>query len=322
MKAPRPFMRLGHRNVYILPTRAGAMLAVTLAVLLVGSINYQLGLGYLLAFLLAGAGLATLFQTHATLRGLTLSLRPPDIATDGLASSLTLRVQVPPGGSRLRAGIEVQAQLPGAAARRLFPLGAAAGVPVPELAAGGDIDVAVPVAPLPRGVHPLPALRVSTRFPLGLFRAWAVWRPTGELLVAPQPEAAAPPWPRGADAAGADNASAGSPAMTHAADDFEGLRPWRPGDSMRQIAWRKSAQTDNPVSRDAPRTHENRAPAWLDWDGAGPGPAHSRLRRLAAWVDAADRAGLRYGLRVPGHLVEPGRGPVQRRRCLEALARC
>ena len=45
---------LTHRNLYVLPTRPGWMLGLTLLLLLVGSINYQLNLGYLLTFLLAG----------------------------------------------------------------------------------------------------------------------------------------------------------------------------------------------------------------------------------------------------------------------------
>ena len=36
---------LTQRNVYILPTKAGLMLCVTLVALLIGSINYQLNLG-------------------------------------------------------------------------------------------------------------------------------------------------------------------------------------------------------------------------------------------------------------------------------------
>ena len=46
-------LTLTQRNVYILPTRPGFMLGATLLILLVGSINYQLNLGYLLTFLLA-----------------------------------------------------------------------------------------------------------------------------------------------------------------------------------------------------------------------------------------------------------------------------
>ena len=48
-------MLLNQRNVYILPTKAGWMMVVTLLVLLVASINYQLNLGYLLTFLIGGS---------------------------------------------------------------------------------------------------------------------------------------------------------------------------------------------------------------------------------------------------------------------------
>ena len=68
---------LTESNVYILPTRPGFMLGATLLVLLVASINYQLNLGFLLTFLLAGSGAVSMHITHATLRGLTLRLRPP-----------------------------------------------------------------------------------------------------------------------------------------------------------------------------------------------------------------------------------------------------
>jgi hypothetical protein len=60
---------LTQRNVYILPTGAGWMLALTLLVLLVASINFQLNLGYLLTFLLAGSAVAGMHICHATLRG-------------------------------------------------------------------------------------------------------------------------------------------------------------------------------------------------------------------------------------------------------------
>ncbi|HVE54213.1 MAG TPA: DUF58 domain-containing protein, partial [Ramlibacter sp.] len=54
-------MALTQRNVYILPTRPGFMLGATLLVLLVGSINYQLNLGYLLTFLLAGSAIVGMY---------------------------------------------------------------------------------------------------------------------------------------------------------------------------------------------------------------------------------------------------------------------
>ena len=55
---PSDSVTLSQRTVYILPTGPGWMLGLTLLVLLVASINYQLNLGYLLTFLLAGTALA------------------------------------------------------------------------------------------------------------------------------------------------------------------------------------------------------------------------------------------------------------------------
>ena len=74
---PSDTQLLTQRNIYILPTRAGFMFALTLLVLLVASLNYQLNLGYVLTFLLAGSGAVSLHITHGTLRGLTLHVRPP-----------------------------------------------------------------------------------------------------------------------------------------------------------------------------------------------------------------------------------------------------
>ncbi|MBC7481338.1 MAG: DUF58 domain-containing protein, partial [Rhizobacter sp.] len=68
--APTDTLLLTQRNVYILPTRAGFMFGAALLVLLLASVNYQLNLGYVLTFLLAGSGVVSMHLTHATLRGL------------------------------------------------------------------------------------------------------------------------------------------------------------------------------------------------------------------------------------------------------------
>src|SRR5687768_355842 len=58
---------LVHRRVYIVPARLGFFFAATLVVLLVGSINYALSLGFALTFLLAGLGLAGMVHTARNL---------------------------------------------------------------------------------------------------------------------------------------------------------------------------------------------------------------------------------------------------------------
>src|SRR3954470_2560511 len=97
---------LTQRNIYILPTRAGLMFGLTLIVLLVASINYQLNLGYVLTFLLAGSGVVSMHLTHATLRGLTLHLKPlqPVFANEAAIFDVVL---TSPNSARFGIGLKV-----------------------------------------------------------------------------------------------------------------------------------------------------------------------------------------------------------------------
>ncbi|MDN4052495.1 hypothetical protein QPK32_05365 [Massilia sp. YIM B02763] len=71
---------LGQRRVYILPTRAGLGFGVLLLVLLIGSVNYNLGLGFGLTFVAAGCAVADMLATWRNLAGLTLRPgRAPDV---------------------------------------------------------------------------------------------------------------------------------------------------------------------------------------------------------------------------------------------------
>ena len=47
---------LTQRRIFILPTRAGIIFAITLAAMFTGAINYDLALGHALVFLLTGLG--------------------------------------------------------------------------------------------------------------------------------------------------------------------------------------------------------------------------------------------------------------------------
>src|SRR5438067_13055552 len=70
----RGTVTLVHRRVYIVPTQLGWLFALTLAILLVGSINYALSLGFALTFLLAGMGLAGMVHTARNLARMAISV--------------------------------------------------------------------------------------------------------------------------------------------------------------------------------------------------------------------------------------------------------
>ena len=296
-------LQLTQRNVYILPTKAGLLFAGTVFVLLLASINYQLNLGYVLTFLLAGSGVVSMHVTHATLRGLTLHLRPVAPVFVGDAVQLDV-VLTTPGAARFGIGLKVADAKPG--------LLSWANVP-----ALGQAATRLSFLATQRGRVAVPTLRAETRFPLGLFRTWTVWRPAAELLVYPKPEY--PP-----AALPVSRAVPGGTAQSRSVDggEVEGVRAYRRGDPPKLIAWRKAAKTievgGDLVSRDtSAAVHQA---LWLEWGGCGSLAPEERLSRLTAWTLGAHRAGIEYGLRLPGHEIELASGDAHRRQCLEVLA--
>jgi uncharacterized protein (DUF58 family) len=286
---------LTQRNVYILPTRAGFMLGVTLLVLLVAAINYQLNLGYLLTFLLAGSALVGMHVGHGTLRGLTLNLTAPEAIHAGANALLTVHLHN--SRKRTRYGIGLAVQDAGQWAWT-------------DVAAQASGTVQLAYRPERRGLHQLPTLTAETHFPLGTFRVWTVWRPAAQVLVYPAPEVPAAPLPAGQAHEGSAHAAVqGEP---------DGLRGYRRGDALKTIVWKKAAKTGELVSRDSQTLQQQTL--WLDQQHTGLSQPEAQLSRLCAWVLRADELGLIYGLRLKGRDIAPASGLAHQQRCLRALA--
>ena len=289
-------------NIYILPTKAGLVYAVTLLLMLLASINYQLNLGYALTFLLAGAGLVSMHLTHGTLRGLTLHLRPTPAVFAGDAALLEI-VLGNHGGERHGVALHFEDR---ATHGHSFVW--------TDVPAQGQASARVSIVPPRRGLQPVPVLVIETLFPFGLFRAWSLWRPASTVLAWPRPESPAPPLPP--TSARPDDQQPQAARAEGA--ELDGVRAWRRGDSLRQVLWKKVARSGELVSRDT-AGHAARE-LTLGWQAARAADAEQRLSRLAAWVLAAEREGHAYRLQLPGRELPSGRGDTQRRAALEALA--
>lgn len=291
-------LTLTQRNVYILPTRAGWMLAATLAILLVASINYQLNLGYLLTFLLAGCAAVGMVISHNTLRGLTLHMLPPPQLFSGHLAILDIKLTNDRPAPRYAIGLAADDTSHWVWA---------------DVPRQGEATVQISFKPTRRGVHPVPTLTTETRFPLGTFRVWAIWRPAAQVVVYPAPETHPPTLPHGEPLSGA-----GIAASARSSGEFDGVRAYQRGDPMKLVVWKKFAKSDELVSRDA--TQVQRYELWLDFARTGSLDTEGRLSRLAAWILMADAQGLDYGLRLPGVEIKPATGAAHRLRCLQALA--
>jgi uncharacterized protein (DUF58 family) len=295
---PRDTTTLTQRSVYIVPSRAGWMLALTLLVLLVASINYQLNLGYVLTFLLAGSTLVGMHLCHGTLRGITMHLIAPDAYHVG--SSVPLGIQISSDKRSVRYGIGMA----------VWGTGHWSWTDVP---AQGSTKVTVSFQALKRGLHRVPTLTAETRFPLGTFRVWTVWRPAAQVLIYPAPEAHPPPLPAGEPRSG--GAATSHP---HNTGEFDGVRPYRRGDPLKTVVWKKVAKADELVSRDTQQVQHFEL--WLDLGKTSAPAIEWQLSRLCAWVLLAERQGTPYGLRLGGTTIAPATGEAHKRACLQALA--
>ena len=314
---------LTQRTVYILPTRPGLMLGVTLLVLLVASINYQLNLGYLLTFLLAGSALVGMHVCHGTLRGLAMNLIAPTATYAG--TTATIDVKLTNASRSARYGIGLRVLNPqDLSALKEKSASRQAHWSWTDVPAQGTGTVQVAFTPHRRGLYPLPTLTAETRFPLGTFRVWTVWRPASQVLVYPMPETSPPPLPPGEPRTG----GAATAAAAQSTGEFDGVRGYRRGDPLKLVVWKKAAKADEHVGsqsgglvvRDTQQAQ--RQELWLDFRQTGTLDTEHKLSRLCAWVLQCEKLGLNYGLRLPSLEVKPASGEAHKRACLEALARC
>lgn len=288
---------LGQRRVYILPTRGGLAFGVTLMLMLVGSINYNLSLGFILTFLLAGVGVVCMLHTWRNLAHVTLRPGKSHPVFAGDLARFPVAVRNP--GSLPRTSLSIQLKARDAV---FFDIG-------PDLES--VVGTAMPAEK--RGMMSPGRFRIFTTYPLGLFYAWANVDLELSCLVYPKPEPGRVPLPPTQNASGEGGASGIGD------DDFAGLRTYHPGDSPRRIAWKAAARSDTFLTKQF--SGSAAAELWLDF---GDIPAalglEARLSRMSRWVMEAEMAGLSFGLRLPGLELDPATGLAHRDRCLQALA--
>jgi uncharacterized protein (DUF58 family) len=284
---------LDRRRIYVLPTGFGLLFAGLLFVMLIGALNYSNNPALLLTCLLGAACGASLFVGFRAMSGLGFARADADTAHVG--SPLVVRFHFAPT-PRARPSLRLRSGNADVAF---------------ALDAGRDNVVALTLLPASRGWLRPGRLRLSTDYPLGLFQIWSWLHPDVEFLVYPAIESPAPPLP----------SSGGRDAIAHRSgggEDPSGLRDYRVTDPPRLIAWKPSARHDALLVRDVERRGDDAVV--LDYGGLRGLDTEARVRRLTAWVLAADAAQREYALMLPMETIGPGAGAAHRHACLRALA--
>ncbi len=186
-----------------------------------------------------------------------------------------------------------------------------------DVAAHATRAVYLHLASAQRGWLAAPRVRLQTRFPLGLLRAWSYWLPDAKALVYPYPEEQAPPLPT----VGIESEDGGGRAGH---DDFAGIRAYQAGDSMKHLAWRQIARVDVQDGGTLVTKHfEGGAKSELCLDFSllpQTMDIEMRLSRMTRWVLEAEQQGMPYSFRLGEHDFAPAIGPAHQSACLRALA--
>ncbi len=289
---------LGLRNIYILPTGYGILYLTVVGAMLIGSINYNNNLGFLLTFLLGSLALTALLHTYGMLYGLAIESASAAPVFAGEPASVVIdlgRIDRP------RTGI-----------RWFFR---PARTTATDLAPGHAVLVRVQATTERRGVFAPGWLRIVCDYPLGLFKAWARIDPDVHCLVYARPVNAplrVAVHPGGGSQTGAAKAATGG-------DDFQGLSAYQPGDPPGRIHWQAYSRGQGLHTKrfgGAAGRH-----LLLDMARIPGDDLERKLGVLCHHVLQAHRRRQSYGLRLPGLTLPVGSGRAHRERCLRTLAR-
>lgn len=286
--------------IRLAPTGAGWTFLLAVIALVLAAINYGNNVLYALAFFLAATGSISAWSAARAVAALHPGAPRLEPAFAGEPTNCSLVVTEAAGRAR--------------PALRLEVAGRGAGRPV-ALPAGSGAALGQDLATGGRGLMTVRGLRIVSTWPFGLFRAWYPLPQEAAALIYPAPERDGPVPHDTWRAAARRRAEA---------EAFSHFRDYAAGDPPARIHWPALARSDTLVTKLFDGAQGGTA-VWLDWRDAGAARpedvAEATLSRLCRWVLAAEGHDLDYGLRLPGLEIPPARGPVQRSRCLDALAR-
>lgn len=283
-------------RVYILPTGVGLIFGLMAFAMLLGSMNYNNNLSFVLTFVLIGIGFVAMHQCQRNLVGLELTFAGTDPVFAG--QSLRFRVAITNQSKSARYGIRIYHDKTESEVHDLQP--------------GESKIFILPISTDRRGWIQLERFGIRTLFPFELFRSWAWLHMDLRGLVYPNPSERPPEPPPTRVAHGHRQHDA------RGEEDFAGLRKYNVGDSPRHVAWKAYARSGQLLSKQF--AGADTSSQWFDFNEIAVADIEERLSILTRWIVNADRTREDYGLRIPGNEFPPAHGDAQSRQCLEALA--
>jgi len=286
-------LSINWRRIFILPTKPGLFFAFITLLMLIASLNFNNNMGLMMTFLLFGLAQVSLYRVFFNLRNLII--RQVNAKPVFLGDKANFKIEIHANEEKYDICVQKDNY-----ENCLIHLDA-------EVNAHLHCEMKT----LKRGWLTCGKVKLSTSFPFGLFNAWIWTRFDAQCLVYPMVESSPPPLPLHAS-------SDGQTAVIAQGEDFHGLKPYQTGDAFRLIAWKRTAQTGELISREFQQTRGEKLV--LNFDQVNISGIEQKLSRLTAWVLKAHQQQIDYRLLLPQFDSGFGYSNKHHLSCLKALA--
>lgn len=294
---PQASVTLAHKSIFILPTGFGLIWVLLVILLFLFGTNYQNNLVIGLSILLLSIFNTCIIYSYRNLAGMTLQSKsgpnvyagesviyPIALSASQVQHNVTLNYQGNPTQILDRLDTQEQTLL---------------------LSFANEL----------RGLVNPGRIKVESRYPLGLCRAWSNIDLDNSQIVFARPKPSMTTLRQ--DQTYATEASSQQGKTIVGVEEFKSLKPYITGESLNQIAWKQLAQGRGMLTKEFEQPLS--APQWLILDPAKP-DIEQQLSELTWMVDRLSQKAHIFGLILPGKTIAPSAGNAHRIVCLTAIA--
>ncbi len=281
----------GWRRIYVLPSKAGWFFSVIWFLMMLAGLNFNNNMSLMLVFLLFGLAQVMLHKTFFNMRNVRLEQINAEPVF--LGDDITLKVLIAADHEKWQ--IRTENLLSTDVCNITDQWG----------------KLKLLMQSKHRGLQAVNRIKLLTRFPLGLFTVWVYCLPQESVMVYPKPESPCPDFPT-------HGGQEGGKSSQNKGEEINGIRHYRPGDPIRDIAWKKSAQGDQTWVKEFNQTQGKHL--LFDISQITNGTLETKLSRITAWVLAAENQNAQYQVLLPGFDSGMSSGDPHKHHCLSALS--
>ena len=288
-------IQLTQKRIFIFPNKVGFLFLVLLSLLLVTGINYQNNLILSIGFIMISLFITTIISTYQNVSSLIIKAGACEPCFAGETVALPLMFTNPNKASKV--GIFVGFNEPES---KLAPV------------INDQQTIKLTFLAKERGQLRVPRIKLFSVYPLGLLTCWSWLRLDFNGVVYPAPIDL--PFRSSSGDGIDDKAETTQSGM----DEFDGLRMYQKGDSLKRVAWKQYAKTQQLMTKQYLDFQGDER--CIDWQTLSGFEIEYRLQVLCGWVLAAHKQQSEYSLKLPNIDVPLGSGEKHLQRCLTELA--